>query len=86
MTLCVMKKAAKWSKGIGLNLMKFHAIVHRCEDMLVNGVPLKVDTAANESHHKPTKFAAQLTQQNESTFQNQVTIRMQEFNILDPAL
>ena len=82
----VMKKVAKRSKGMGLNLMKFHAIVHLCEDMLVNGVPLEVDTAANESHHKPTKFAAQLTQRNESTFQKQVATRMWEFNILDLAL
>ena len=38
----VMKKVAKRSKGMGLNLMKFHAIVHLCEDMLVNGVPLEL--------------------------------------------
>ena len=47
---------------------------------------LEFDTAANESHHKPTKYAARLTQRNEATFQMQVATRMFEFQILDLAL
>ena len=82
----IMRKVAKRSKGMGLNIMKFHTIVHLMEDIQLNGVPLEFDTAANESHHKPTKYAAQLTQRNESTFQLQVAIRLWEFKILAHAL
>lgn len=82
----IMTRVAKRSEGMGLNLMKFHAIVHLMDDISINGVPLEFDTAANESHHKPSKYAAQLTQRNEATFQRQVSIRLWEFQILDHAL
>ena len=42
-------------EGMGLNIFKFHALVHLCQDALLYGVPTEVDTSANESHHKPTK-------------------------------
>jgi hypothetical protein len=71
---------------MGLNIVKFHAIRHMMEDMLIHGVALEFDTAANESHHKLAKLAAMLTQRNESTFQYQVALRMHEFRILDLAL
>ena len=82
----IMSKVAKRTKGMGLNIMKFHAIVHLMDDILVHGVPLEVDTAANESHHKISKLAALLTQRNESNFNMQVAIRMFEFHIIDLAL
>ena len=82
----VMKKVAQRTTGMGLNIMKFHAITHLMDDILAFGVPLEFDTAANESHHKPAKCAARLTQRNESTFQFQVAQRMFEFHILDLAL
>ena len=82
----IMTKVAKRTKGMGLNIMKFHAIVHLMDDILVHGVPLEVDTAANESHHKISKLAALLTQRNESNFNMQVAIRMFEFHIIDLAL
>ena len=82
----IMTKVANRTKGMGLNIMKFHAIVHLMDDILVHGVPLEVDTAANESHHKISKLAAQLTQRNESNFNMQVAIRMYEFHIIDLAL
>ena len=82
----IMKKVAKRSKGMGLNLMKFHAITHLMDDILTHGVPLEFDTAANESHHKESKLAARLTQRNESNFLGQVAIRLWEFHILDLAL
>jgi hypothetical protein len=82
----IMKKVAQRTKGMGLNIMKFHGIIHLMEDIQVNGVPLEFDTAANESHHKSSKYAAQLTQRNESTFQIQVAKRLWEFKILNYAL
>jgi hypothetical protein len=82
----IMKQVAKRTEGMGLNIMKFHAITHLHDDIQVNGVPLEHDTAACESHHKASKCAAQLTQRNEATFQTQVATRLHEFKILDCAL
>ena len=46
----IMLNVAKRSKGMGLKLMKFHAIVHMVEDILLYGVPSEFDTGSNESH------------------------------------
>ena len=64
----IMRNIAKQSKGMGLKTMKFHAIIHMVEDILLFGVPSEVDTGSNESHHKTTKVAAKLTQRKEITF------------------
>ena len=64
----IMACVAKRTKGMGLKIMKYHAIVHMVQDMILYGVPTEFDTGSNESHHKPTKFAAKLTQRKESTF------------------
>jgi len=82
----LMKKVAKRTKGMGLKIMKYHAILHMVDDIQLYGVPLEFDTAANESHHKPSKQAAKLTQRNESTFNIQVAKRLFEFLILDLAM
>ena len=82
----IMKFVAQRTKGMGLKIMKFHAIIHMMGDILLYGVPLEFDTAANESHHKPAKYGAKLTQRNEDTFDMQVATRMFEFRILDLAL
>ena len=84
--MCIIKKAAKRTKGMGLKIMKFHVITHMMEDILLCGVPLEFDTGANESHHKPTKLAARLTQRNEATFEVQTAKRLHEFNIIDLAM
>ena len=67
-------------------LMKFHVIIHLMQDILLYGVPSEVDTGSNESHHKPSKYAAKLTQRNESTFNFQTAKRLTEFLMLDHAL
>ena len=58
----LIRKVAPRVKGMGLKLMKFHAILHLQEDIFMYGVPLEFDTSANESHHKPSKQAAVLIQ------------------------
>ena len=45
---------------MGLKIMKFHAILHLLQDMLLFGTPSEMDTGSNESHHKPSKYAAKL--------------------------
>ena len=50
----IMRNVAKRSKGMGLKIMKFHAILHLVEDILLFGVPSEFDTGAQESHHKDT--------------------------------
>jgi hypothetical protein len=81
----LMKKIAKRSAGMGLKLMKFHAIVHMFWDIFLYTVPLEVDTGANESGHKQVKVAAKLTQKNELTFDYQTSKRLKEFMLFDLA-
>jgi hypothetical protein len=82
----IMKNVAKRSTGMGLKLMKFHSIIHLVQDMLINGVPCEFDTGSNESHHKPTKHAAKLTQRNEAKFNFQTATRLTEFHLLELAM
>ena len=81
----IMRNVAKRSKGMGLKIMKFHAILHLVEDTLLYGVPSEVDTGGSESHHKTSKVAAKLTQRNEATFDYQTGVRMTEFLAIDLA-
>ena len=82
----LLRNVARRYTGMGLKLMKFHALVHLVEDILLYGVPSEFDTGSNESHHKPSKYAAKLTQRNEATFIIQAAIRITEFLVLDLAL
>jgi hypothetical protein len=82
----LIRKVAPRVKGMGLKLMKFHAILHLAEDILLFGVPLEFDTSANESHHKPSKYAAILTQRSHATFTYQTALRLVEFTLIDLAL
>ena len=70
---------------MGLNIVKFHSIVHMTQDILNFGVPMEFDTGSNESGHKGTKKAAKLTQKKEETFDEQVNIRLQEEHLLQLA-
>jgi len=81
----IMRNVAKRTKGMGLKIMKFHAILHLVEDILLYGVPSEVDTGGNESHHKTSKTAAKMTQRKESTFDYQTGLRMTEFLAIDLA-
>ncbi len=82
----IMKTVATRSCGMGLKVMKFHAIIHLIEDMLLYGVPTEFDTGSNESHHKDSKYAAKLTQRKEETFNEQTAIRLLEFLCIDLAM
>ncbi len=84
--LYLMKKVTKRSVGMGLKLQKYHGALHVAQDLLGFGVHLEVDTGHNESGHKKTKTAAKLTQRNESTFDEQVAIRLEEVEMIDLAL
>jgi hypothetical protein len=75
----LIKKVIRREKGMGLKLMKFHSIIHMVTDIRLYGVPMEHDTGANESHHKPTKVAAKLTQKRIDTFEEQTAIRLIEF-------
>ena len=82
----VMKRVANRTEGMGLKLTKFHVIVHMWRDILYFGVPMEFDTGSNESGHKETKVAAKLTQKNESTFDFQTCVRLDEFLLIDLAV
>ena len=79
----IMRCVARRSAGMGLKVMKFHAIIHLIQDMLLYGVPTEFDTGSNESHHKQSKHAARLTQRKESTFNFQTATRLTEFLCID---
>ena len=82
----ILKKVAQRSKGMGLRLFKFHAIVHMALDILLFGVPMEQDTGSNESGHKVTKVAAKLTQKKASVFEIQTATRLAEFFLIELAM
>ena len=82
----LLKKICRRTKGMGLKLVKFHACLHLMQDILNFGVPTNVDTGSNESHHKPAKAAAKLTQRDVKKFEEQTAIRLQEFHLVDLAM
>ena len=82
----IMRRVAQRTKGMGLKLLKFHTILHIWEDIIECGVPLELDTSANEMHHKPSKFASTLTQRAADTFNFQTAKRLCEFDMLDLAM
>ena len=84
--LFLIKKVIKRTKGMGTNLVKFHAILHLFADILMFGVALNVDTSENEEHWKPTKVAAKLTQKDMRSFVKQTATRLVEFDLLDLAM
>jgi len=84
--LYLLKTVAARQKGMGFRLMKFHAVLHLADDILMFGVPMVVDTGSNESHHKTTKIAAKLTQKDATTFESQTSNRMDDFHVLELAL
>ena len=71
---------------MGLKLLKFHMILHICEDIIEFGVPLELDTSPNESMHKPSKKASKMTQRAADTFNFQTATRLVEFTLLDLAM
>ncbi len=82
----LIKKVGKRVEGMGLKIMKFHAITHMAMDMENFGVPMEFDTGSNERGHKVTKTAARLTQRNEETFDYQTANRLHEIHLLEMAL
>ena len=82
----LVKRIGNRTKGMGLKLTKFHCIMHIADDILNFGVPMEVDTSANESHHKPTKSSAKLTQKNKETFDEQAAQRLMELDLLELAM
>ena len=70
---------------MGLKVFKFHSFLHVAQDILNFGVPMEVNTGANESGHKAEKKVAKLTQNNRSKFDLQSGIRMMEMFLLEIA-
>ena len=79
----LVKKVGRRNQGMGMKVAKFHQIMHVADDILNFGVPMEVDTGANESGHKPTKKAAMLTQRIEEKFNYQTAQRLQEMHVLE---
>ena len=82
-TMYLTRVVANRVKGMGLKLLKFHSLLHVVDNIALYGVPLECDTSANESHHKPTKQAAKLTQMIHDTFNLQTGTRLIDFEMVD---
>lgn len=82
----LIRRICKRREGMGLRTLKFHLILHLAEDILLYGVPLEVDTSSNESHHKPAKAAAMLTQRSAATLNIQTETRLTEMRLFKLAL
>jgi hypothetical protein len=78
----LIRKVGKKTSGMGLKTVKFHGITHIAQCILDFGVPTLYDTSQPESHHKPSKKAAKLTQKRRETFDEQTAKRLQETNLL----
>ena len=82
----LIKKVLNRTEGMGLKLVKFHALMHIVDDIFNLGVPMVYDSGSNESHHKTTKIAAKLTQRDVRVFERQTAKRLVEFHLLDLAV
>ena len=82
----LIKKVANRTEGMGMKLLKFHAIMHMALDIINFAVPNALDTGSNESHHKLTKVAAKLTQRMLDVFEKQTAQRLEEFTLIDLAM
>jgi hypothetical protein len=81
----LIRKVANRQAGMGLKIVKFHAIVHMAEDIIKFGVPMNFDTGSDESGHKATKTAAVVTQKRKERFDEQVGRRLSEVHALQLA-
>ena len=45
--IVLIKKAARRTEGMGLKIVKFHAIIHMAMDIDYFGVPMEFDTGSN---------------------------------------
>ena len=82
----LIKKIARRTAGMGLKIVKYHAIMHMTDDILNFGVPMEFDTGSNEEGHKETKKAAKLTQKVDQLFDQQTAKRLDEKHLLDLAM
>jgi len=81
----LMRKVGNRTKGMGLKITKFHAIMHMAQDIIHFGVPMNYDTGSDESGHKASKTAAKVTQKRKDLFDEQVGQRLIEVQTLDLA-
>jgi len=63
------------TKGMGMNFVKFHMILHLHDDILRAGPSCSFDGSLGESFHVDTKTAGRQTQQNVETFEEQTAVK-----------
>jgi len=82
----IRRTAPRDDNGMGWKIFKYHAITHYSTDIINFGVPSIYDTESEESHHKGSKQAAELTQKIKHTFDKQISARLRETHVLDLAM
>ena len=81
----LIRRIGNRTRGMGLKITKFHAIMHMVKDILRFGVPMNYETGAPESGHKPTKNNAMKTQKKAESFVEQTATRNNESHLLSMA-
>ena len=80
------KQIGKRTEKMGFKTFNFHAGVHLAEDIINFGVPIHVNTSANESHHKGDKRCARRTQRRPQKFDMQCAVRIQDMAVIELAM
>jgi hypothetical protein len=82
----LIRKVGNGCSGMGLKIVKFHAITHMADDIINFDVPKTFNTESDKSAHKPAKVAAKVTQKRKETFDFQVAKRLTEVHALELAI
>jgi hypothetical protein len=81
-----IRKVGNWRSGMGLKVVKFHAITHMADDINNFGVPKTFNTESDKSAHKPAKVVAKVTKKRKDMFDLQVAKRLTEVHALELAI
>ena len=84
--LSLYKKAVARVKGMGMNFVKFHLLLHLSTDLLKFGPSSSTDSSAGESMHKDYKDDARRTQKNIKTLDHQTARNHCHSNAIDRAI
>jgi hypothetical protein len=77
--MVTIKEALNCQKGLGMQIVKFHLLLHFASDILRNGSMKTSDSGIGELHHKTeAKLPAQNTQRTQEKFKTQTAVRHAE--------
>ena len=81
----IFKQAIQRIEGEGVNIIKFHLLMHLSADILRHGPATCVDSSFGESHHKDEKALGLITQRNAVNYEKQVALQKEATTLLKRA-